>query len=562
MRTRALVCLPVLVLFALACESATPRETSSMLVTSADSDGPAPDAPEGCVTLRDPDGKIPFAIVNHFTSERELTEADFVATAVDVDGDGALLVHDALGPSIVRADASGKVLASPAPVMTDGGVSLATTSPTLEEGTAVRIMNAFAAHARAHGGRRTPVFSPWNVMFDDGDATQVTGTRETVPAGAGLATASSKIFDLAALHAAGFSVVPWTVDDAPRIAALLTLGVDGIISDRPDLLYAAVAAHDADGDGRPGDWLEADGLIDPTRFDAQGHRGGRDLRPENTLPAFEVALDWGMNTLEFDIGITKDGVPVVSHDPFIAAQKCRLANGQSYDAAEEKLISSVTLAELQSSFVCDKLFRGPDQKNDLALSPVATAFTTVEGASSPYVMPTLDQVFRFVDAYAAYYEMGAGASHPDAAKRAKAARRVRFNVETKINPRAEFASRTTSPKGFVDTILGRVAQGGLEARVDLQSFDFRSLVYAQETFPAVRTVYLFGDFPVFADRSLPGSDDGTNMQPDEGGANTPWMAGLDWPYRQTRLGRDVRAPEAAPGRASAPLRVCAPRARR
>jgi len=50
-------------------------------------------------------------------------------------------------------------------------------------------------------------------------------------------------------------------------------------------------------------------------FDLQGHRGARGLLPENTLPAFERALDLGVTTLELDIAITSDGVLVIHHDP-------------------------------------------------------------------------------------------------------------------------------------------------------------------------------------------------------------------------------------------------------
>jgi glycerophosphoryl diester phosphodiesterase len=45
-------------------------------------------------------------------------------------------------------------------------------------------------------------------------------------------------------------VVVWTVNDMPRMTELMQLRVDGIISDRPDLLYQAVAAFDANGDNR------------------------------------------------------------------------------------------------------------------------------------------------------------------------------------------------------------------------------------------------------------------------------------------------------------------------
>ena len=43
------------------------------------------------------------------------------------------------------------------------------------------------------------------------------------------------------------------------------------------------------------------------RFDLQGHRGARGLAPENTLAAFDRAMELGVSTLELDIGITRDG---------------------------------------------------------------------------------------------------------------------------------------------------------------------------------------------------------------------------------------------------------------
>ena len=51
------------------------------------------------------------------------------------------------------------------------------------------------------------------------------------------------------------------------------------------------------------------------QVEVQGHRGARGLAPENTLPAFEKALALGVSTLELDVGVTRDGVVVVGHDP-------------------------------------------------------------------------------------------------------------------------------------------------------------------------------------------------------------------------------------------------------
>lgn len=44
------------------------------------------------------------------------------------------------------------------------------------------------------------------------------------------------------------------------------------------------------------------------------HRGARLEAPENTIPAFERALDYGSDGVEFDVQLTADGVPVVIHD--------------------------------------------------------------------------------------------------------------------------------------------------------------------------------------------------------------------------------------------------------
>ncbi|UQZ82128.1 Glycerophosphoryl diester phosphodiesterase [Paenibacillus konkukensis] len=47
------------------------------------------------------------------------------------------------------------------------------------------------------------------------------------------------------------------------------------------------------------------------------HRGYPKKYPENTLVSFQAALDLSFSHLELDVNLTKDGVPVVIHDPTV-----------------------------------------------------------------------------------------------------------------------------------------------------------------------------------------------------------------------------------------------------
>lgn len=45
------------------------------------------------------------------------------------------------------------------------------------------------------------------------------------------------------------------------------------------------------------------------------HRGGGILAPENTVAALRCGLAYGFRAVEFDVMLSRDGVPVVVHDP-------------------------------------------------------------------------------------------------------------------------------------------------------------------------------------------------------------------------------------------------------
>jgi glycerophosphoryl diester phosphodiesterase len=336
------------------------------------------------------------------------------------------------------------------------------------------LMSAAKAHALAHGAH-IPALSP-------NDACLVS-TPPTV--------------DVAALHAIGVKVVPWTTNDPARMKQLIAMNIDGLVSDRPDLLQQVRgAAH----------------------FEVQGHRGARGLRPENTLPSFEAALDHQVDAIETDIGITRDRRTILWHEQFLNPESCRRADGETYDYANAVWLRDVTLAELQRDFICDKLLPGfPDQRNDLSLSPVAAAFATQEKLLSPYSPISVGQLFRFAGFYATWYKMGPGQTHPDALQRALNAAEVRFNLETKILPWPDggdgppdsseepTTNHTVDPQTFINTLCGAIVGNRRVSRCRILSFDFRTLQLVEEQFPALPTYYLTEEQGLLSSALVPAS---------------------------------------------------------
>lgn len=93
------------------------------------------------------------------------------------------------------------------------------------------------------------------------------------------------------------------------------------------------------------------------------HRGGAALAPENTLGAFANAMQLGVDMVECDVHLSKDGHVIVMHD----AEVSRTTDGKGY-------ISDLTLAELK-------------QLNAAAKFPGGYAAQTV---------PTLDELLDWV----------------------------------------------------------------------------------------------------------------------------------------------------------------------
>lgn len=209
----------------------------------------------------------------------------------------------------------------------------------------------------------------------------------------------------------------------------------------------------------------------PSDFDLQAHRGGRGETTEESLRAFGKAIELGVSTLELDIAITKDGQPLVWHDPTIDAEKCvdtgpAFAGDPLYPYVG-KLVHELTLVQLRTL----------DCGRRLAEFPRAEVLRDNKIA-------TLPEVFALADSYRAG---------------------VRFNIETKVE--ADRPSRSAAPQEFVDVILAAVRSAGKVSSVEIESFDWRTLPMVRQAEPSIPLVALYND---------------ETWAPD-----SPWLAGIN-----------------------------------
>jgi len=188
-------------------------------------------------------------------------------------------------------------------------------------------------------------------------------------------------------------------------------------------------------------------------FDLQAHRGGRGLAPENTLAAFSQAVALGVDTLELDIGLTADGVVVISHDTSLNPDHTRDAQGQ-WLAAKGPAIRSLTLAQLQRF----------DVGRIRAESDYGRQFARQQAADGQRI-PTLAALFE----------------------QARASK-VRFNIETKVDP--TLPDETASPDAVADALIAEIERAGMASRVTIQSFDWRTLSRVAQKAPHIPRAYL------------------------------------------------------------------------
>lgn len=184
------------------------------------------------------------------------------------------------------------------------------------------------------------------------------------------------------------------------------------------------------------------------QIDVQGHRGCRGLLPENSLAAFQKAIDLGVNTLELDIAITKDNKVVVSHEPYMNPTICLNPKGEDIP---DSLKMTYNLYEMTheeiKAFDCGTKFHPTYPKQE--------KFKTYK--------PLLAEVFELVKSNNS---------------------NVKFNIEVKSEP-AYYGVHTPQPNAYVKIVLDEIEKHGMFNRVNLQSFDIAILEEIKKESPTM-----------------------------------------------------------------------------
>lgn len=195
----------------------------------------------------------------------------------------------------------------------------------------------------------------------------------------------------------------------------------------------------------------------PETFDLQSHRFGRGEWTEESELGVIESQKLDVTTLEFDIVISEDGVPVVWHDPTIQADKCTDAQTPLIQGDPEypyvgKLVNDLTWEQLQTLNCNLPLDAYPDAEH-----------------------PETNRLLQLRDVF----------------ELTKDDTGVHYNIETKVE--ADNPDASATPQEFVDAILPVIEEYDVADRTMIQSFDWRTLPLVREQAPEIPLVMLWSN---------------------------------------------------------------------
>ena len=193
-------------------------------------------------------------------------------------------------------------------------------------------------------------------------------------------------------------------------------------------------------------------------LDVQGHRGCRGSLPENSVAGFLQALEWGVNTLEMDVVISKDHQVVVSHEPYISHLICIDSLGHEIDSSSHQRLNIYQMTYRQI------------QQFDCGSKP-APGFPLQESVPGP--KPLLSEVIEAVEARRGDLNLPP----------------VKYNIETKSNKESDGIFHP-EPARFVELVLEVVNHYQIAQRTIIQSFDPRTLAEVRKQGPHITIAQL------------------------------------------------------------------------
>lgn len=197
------------------------------------------------------------------------------------------------------------------------------------------------------------------------------------------------------------------------------------------------------------------------RPEVHGHRGCRGLLPENAWPAFQRALELGVDALELDVVVSQDGQVVVSHEPWLSAKLGRGPQGERIDPAHERLYN---LYQLPYATIAQCAVGEWPHPDFLVQQPVRSH------------RPLLRDVLHQAENWCQQHGRSA----------------VRYSLEIKSSPDGDDLFHP-SPAEFVRLVLAELRAASVMARTTLLSFDPRVLQAARRVQPDLALCLLLED---------------------------------------------------------------------
>ncbi len=203
-------------------------------------------------------------------------------------------------------------------------------------------------------------------------------------------------------------------------------------------------------------------------FDLEAHRGGRGLMPENTIPAMLNALNFGVNTLEMDTHITKDGEVVVTHDDTLSPDFILQQSGDEISKETNTIIYKMDYVELKKFDVGSKYYaRFPEQQK--LNTHIPRLSDLIDSVQSEIRVRKLEQVF--------------------------------YNIETKSSEKGDGIFHP-NPDTFIQLLMKVILEKKIAPYVIIQSFDKRTLQVLNQKYPAIRTAYLIDNKKTFEENLI------------------------------------------------------------